>query len=119
MTQLEQDRRIDYVEIPVTDLAASKLFYTSAFGWTFKDFGPTYASFFDGRLGGGLTEVEQTVPGGVLLVIYAVDLETALRRIRSAGGQIVKDTFPFPGGRRFHFSDPSGNELAVWSDGSE
>lgn len=119
MTQLEQDRRIDYVEIPVTDMDTSKLFYTSAFGWTFKDYGPTYASFFDGRLGGGLTQVESMSSGGVLIVIYAVDLEIALRRIKSAGGQIVKEIFTFPGGRRFHFSDPSGNEMAIWSDGAE
>ncbi len=116
MTHIENDRRIDYIEIPVTDMAASKQFYTSAFGWTFKDYGPAYASFFDGRIGGGLTAVESASPGGVLIVLYAVDLDVALRRIQAAGGKIVKEIFSFPGGRRFHFTDPTGNELAVWSD---
>jgi predicted enzyme related to lactoylglutathione lyase len=119
MTQIEQDRRIDYIEIRVTDMESAKLFYTSAFGWTFKDYGPTYASFFDGRLGGGLTEVDTVSPGGVLVVLYAVDLDVAVRRIQSAGGTIVKDIFSFPGGRRFHFADPTGNEMAIWSDDSD
>jgi len=112
----EHDRRIDYIELPATDVAASKRFYVSAFGWEFTDYGPDYSSFADGRLAGGLRKAERAEPGGVLVVIFAVDLAAAERRVREAGGTIVKPTFSFPGGRRFHFADPGGNELAVWSD---
>jgi predicted enzyme related to lactoylglutathione lyase len=112
----EHDRRIDYIELPATDVAAAKRFYADAFGWQFTDYGPDYTSFLDGRLAGGLTKATSAAPGGVLIVIFAVDLTEAERRVRQAGGTIVKPAFSFPGGRRFHFADPSGNELAVWSD---
>jgi len=112
----EQDQRIDYVEVSVTDVAAAKRFYGAAFGWRFEDYGPDYASFADGRLNGGFTKAGAVLPGGPLIVVFAVDLEATEKRVRDAGGKIVKPTFSFPGGRRFHFSDPSGNELAVWSD---
>lgn len=112
----ERDRRIDYIELPVSDVAACKRFYSNAFGWTFTDYGPDYTSFEDGRLAGGLTKAEAVGTGGPLIVIYAIDLEATEARLRQAGGTIVKPAFSFPGGRRFHFADPSGNELAVWSD---
>jgi predicted enzyme related to lactoylglutathione lyase len=112
----EHDRRIDYIELPATDVAASKRFYAGAFGWQFTDYGPDYTSFLDGRLAGGLTKAAEVRPGGALIVIFAVDLAEAERRVREAGGRIVKPAFSFPGGRRFHFADPGGNELAVWSD---
>jgi predicted enzyme related to lactoylglutathione lyase len=112
----EHDRRIDYIELPATDVAAAKRFYDGAFGWQFTDYGPDYSSFLDGRLAGGLTKAAAVRPGGVLVVIFAVDLAEAEGRVRQAGGRIVKPAFSFPGGRRFHFADPSGNELAVWSD---
>lgn len=112
----EHDRRIDYIELPATDVARTKRFYAEAFGWEFTDYGPDYTSFLDGRLAGGLRKVSASQPGGVLVVIFAVDLADAERRVRQAGGTIVKPAFSFPGGRRFHFTDPSGNELAVWSD---
>ena len=116
MSQSEQDRRVDYVEFPATDIEQIKSFYTSVFDWKFTDFGPTYVSFKDGRLNGGFTTATPPGSGGALVVIYAVDLEAVEAAVRSRGGTIEKGIFEFPGGRRFHFSDPSGNELAVWSD---
>lgn len=110
------DHRIDYIEMPVTDIGATKQFYVAAFGWKFTDYGPDYTSFEDGRLTGGFTTGRAASPGGPLVVIYAVDLAATQQRVRSAGGTIVKPPFSFPGGHRFHFTDPSGNELAVWSD---
>jgi uncharacterized protein len=112
----EHDRRIDYIEISVTDVAAAKRFYGDVFGWRFEDYGPDYASFADGRLAGGFAKSPSVATGGPLVVIFAVDLEGAERRVRAAGGRIVRPIFSFPGGRRFHFADLSGNELAVWSD---
>jgi len=112
----EHDQRIDYVELSVTDLPTAKRFYGAAFGWRFEDYGPDYASFADGRLSGGFAKADAVRPGGPLIVVFAVDLEATEKRVSEAGGRIVKPTFSFPGGRRFHFSDPSGNELAVWSD---
>lgn len=114
-TNPANDRRIDYIELPATQLAKTKQFYIDAFGWKFTDYGPNYTSFEDGRLAGGFT-TDTPIGKGVLVVIYAVDLPATEARVRKAGGTIVKPIFSFPGGRRFHFSDPSGNELAVWSD---
>jgi predicted enzyme related to lactoylglutathione lyase len=116
LTPADHDHRIDYIEVPVTNVAAAKKFYADAFGWTFTDYGPDYTSFMDGRLAGGLTKVPSIQHGGPLIVIFAVDLADAEKRVRSAGGAITKPAFSFPGGHRFHFTDPSGNELAVWSD---
>lgn len=113
------DNRIDYLELPALDIAATKRFYTDVFGWTFTDYGPRYSSFSDGRLDGGFTLEGAPPSRGALSVIYARDLDAAQDKIRNAGGKIVKETFSFPGGRRFHFTDPSGNELAVWSDQGE
>jgi len=112
----ERDRRIDYIEFPATDVAAAKRFYTEVFGWKFTDYGPDYTSFEDGRLAGGFTKKDSAPRGGALIVIYARDLQATEERVRAAGGVIVKATFSFPGGRRFHFTDPSGNEMAVWSE---
>ena len=116
MGQEEHDKRVDYVEFKVTDLEAAKAFYSSAFGWKFQDWGPDYASFEDGRLTGGFQLAEEVTRGGPLVIIYAVDLEAVAAGVRNNGGTIVQEIFSFPGGRRFHFTDPSGNELAVWSD---
>ncbi len=112
----EHDQRIDYIELSVTSVAAAKQFYGTVFGWRFEDYGPDYASFADGRLNGGFAKVTGVKPGGPLIVIFAVDLEATQKRVEDAGGKIVRPTFSFPGGRRFHFTDLSGNELAVWSD---
>jgi len=119
MSQPKPENQIDYIELPVSQIASTKEFYGAAFGWKSEDYGPTYTSFFDGRLAGGFT-TDRPAPGhGLLLVIYASDLNAAQQKIKEAGGAIVKPTFSFPGGRRFHFTDPSGNELAVWSDVGE
>lgn len=119
MTQLhdaQHDARIDYIEMAATSIEKTKRFYQDAFGWKFTDYGPDYTSFEDGRLTGGFYTAGSARAGTVLVVIFAVDLAAAEQRVRAAGGKIVKPTFSFPGGRRFHFADPSGNELAVWSD---
>lgn len=116
MTNTEHDRRIDYIEFGVHSIPDSKRFYGSAFGWTFEDYGPDYASFSDGRLSGGFQTAAKVQTGGPLVVIYAADLEAMERRVNQAGGKIVRPIFSFPGGRRFHFTDPSGHELAVWSE---
>ena len=110
------DKQIDYIELPATDIAATKQFYSTVFGWKFEDYGPEYTSFFDGRMAGGFTTEARPSSRGILLVIYAADLAAMQDTIRAAGATVVKDTFSFPGGRRFHFADPNGNELAVWSD---
>ena len=112
----EHDRRIDYVELAATDVAAARRFYESAFGWRFTDYGADYTAFEDGRLTGGITRADAVTRGGALVILFALDLADAERRVVDAGGAIVTPAFAFPGGRRFHFADPSGNELAVWSD---
>jgi uncharacterized protein len=117
MSESGPDYRIDYVEFGAADIEKTKQFYTAAFGWEFTDYGPGYTSFNDGRLSGGFTtDATPGSRGGALVVLYTHDLETALEKVKSAGGTIVKEPFDFPGGRRFHFADPSGNVLAVWSD---
>jgi hypothetical protein len=110
------DGRIDYIEFHATDIAATKTFYADVFGWKFTDYGPDYTSFEDGRLAGGFARAQNVTRGGPLAVIYAVGLEATETTVKAAGGAIVKEIFSFPGGRRFHFTDPSGNELSVWSD---
>jgi predicted enzyme related to lactoylglutathione lyase len=116
MSTTTQDLRIDYIEFPATDLAATKLFYTEVFGWTFTDYGPAYTAFSDGRVEGGFTTQTPVRAGGPLVVIYAVELERARGAVEAAGGRITTEPFTFPGGRRFHFADPNGNEIAVWSE---
>ncbi len=116
MSQENQDRRVDYIEFLTTNIEETKGFYSEVFGWDFTDYGPDYTSFTDGRMAGGFTVASEVTAGGPLVVLYSTDLAEVLTQIRESGGQIVKDIFEFPGGRRFHFTDPSGNELAVWSD---
>lgn len=108
-------RQIDNIEFNVGDIARSKAFCGSAFGWTFTDYGPTYSEFTDGRLTGGFTTGEPVRPGGPLVILYADDLAQSQARLEAAGARISRATFAFPGGRRFHFIDPDGYELAVWS----
>jgi uncharacterized protein len=119
MAKSVNDRRIDYIEMNVTDIVRSKAFYGQAFGWTFKDYGPNYCEFGDGRLTGGFTTGAPPSPGGPLVILYADDLEDMQQRVEAAGGRIAKAIFEFPGGRRFHFLDPDGYELAVWSHNAE
>lgn len=116
MPQSDHDRRVDYIEFGATDVGRTKQFYQQVFEWKFQDYGPDYTSFQDGRLSGGFTTDAPVRPANPLVVIYATRLEETERKIEQAGGKIVRKTYPFPGGRRFHFSDPSGNELAVWTD---
>ncbi|MEM8716546.1 MAG: VOC family protein [Cyanobacteria bacterium P01_G01_bin.4] len=110
---------INYVEFPAKDLAATKAFFTQVFGWSFEDFGTDYTAFADSGLDGGFYQADlasSTQTGAALVVFYSQDLEDTQAKIEAAGGVIVQPTFPFPGGRRFHFAEPSGNEFAVWSD---
>ncbi len=115
---------IDYVELPGGDLATTKAFYSAAFGWGFTDYGPSYAGFEDAGLDGGLaglaadTEAGEGAPTTTvpLVILRADDLETALDRVTAAGGTVTAPIFDFPGGRRFHFRDPAGNELGVWGE---
>lgn len=116
MSQEEHDRRIDYVELTVPDIEEAKRFYGEVFGWSFTDWGAEYASFHDGRLAGGFARGETPAAGGPLVVLYAIDLEAMREVVVANGGTIVRDIFEFPGGRRFHFRDPAGYELAIWSD---
>ena len=112
----ENDLRLDYVEFEAKDIEKTKAFYQEIFGWEFTDYGPNYTSFADGRLSGGFELASAPSTGGPLVVIYAVRLEEVEARVRQHGGEIAREIFNFPGGRRFHFVDPNGHELAVWSD---
>lgn len=120
MARSDNDQRIDYVEFTVDDIARSRDFYGKAFGWSFKAYGPSYCEFNDGRLTGGFALAgdggSAGRAGGPLVILYADDLSETQRRIEEAGGSIVKPIFSFPGGRRFHFADPDGYQLAVWSE---
>ena len=108
--------RIDYVEIPVTDLNKAREFFVSMFGWTFQEWGPDYYSFSDGRLECGMRRADEPAPAsGVLLVFYSEDLERDIGRVKELGATISQEIFSFPGGQRFHFIDPVGNEYAMWT----
>ncbi|MDG4835036.1 VOC family protein [Micromonospora sp. WMMD967] len=118
-TTPHQHHAIDYVEFTVTDLAAAKRFYTEAFGWQFTDYGPGYAGIRnpqgDSEVG-GLRLDEAVRAGGPLVLLFSTDLDTSVQAVKDAGGQVVDGPYEFPGGRRFHFTDPSGNELGVWAE---
>lgn len=117
MSQHDNDQRIDYIEFTAADVASSKAFFIEAFGWKFTDYGDDYTSFQDGRLAGGIRAGEAADPAGApLIVLYAADLEATQARVEAAGGTVTVPIFSFPGGRRFHFREPGGNELAVWSE---
>jgi uncharacterized protein len=109
---------IDYIEFGVTDMARSQRFYAEAFDWRFTDYAPEYAGIQrrGGGEAGGLRLEAEVSTGGPLVILFSADLEATLDRVQKAGGIISQEIFEFPGGRRFHFRDPSGNELAVWSD---
>jgi hypothetical protein len=117
MSTADHNHHIHYIEFVTPDVAAAKQFYTTAFGWQFEDYGPEYASFSRTSAGidGGFM---QGAPGagGPLVVLYSTNLGAAEKAVLAAGGTITVPTFPFPGGRRFHFSDGAGNTLAVWSE---
>ena len=112
-----QNNTINYIELPAVDMERTKQFYGAAFGWDFTDYGPKYASFSGAGVDGGFAlESEVSGPRGVLVVLYHRELEVLEQKIRDLGCEIAKPIFAFPGGRRFHFVDPNGNELAVWSE---
>ena len=113
---MRKDGKIDYVELPGSPLPEATAFYRQAFGWKFVDYGPGYAAFDDAGLDGGLAADGDAAPKVPLVVLYASDLEAMQVRVTDAGGTITRPIFSFPGGRRFHFRDPAGNELAVWSE---
>jgi len=116
---LSPDQKIDYVEFPAADFDVVQAFYENTFGWTFTDYGPEYRAFSDGRLEGGFRLADlrsTTATGGALVILYADDLENTRDKVVANGGILIDDIFSFPGGRRFQFADPNGNELAVWSD---
>jgi predicted enzyme related to lactoylglutathione lyase len=111
--------KLNYVEFPAKDIPATKAFFQAVFHWSFKDYGPEYSSFSNAGLKGGFFKSDlasSAKAGAALLVFYSKTLEVTQREIEKAGGEIVKPIFTFPGGRRFHFVEPSGNEFAVWSD---
>ena len=110
------DGSLDYIELPGPDIPATKKFYGSLFGWTFTDFGPDYVAFEspDGRQGGFNAERKVVSSGGPLVVLYATDLDATENSVRNANAEIISRE-SFEGGRRFHFRDPNGNEIAVWT----
>jgi predicted enzyme related to lactoylglutathione lyase len=114
-----EHEKINYVEFPSKDIEATKKFFETAFGWSFIDYGPEYTAFSNEGLDGGFFKsgkMVSTENGSALIVLYSSDLENTQEKIEGAGGSIIKPIFSFPGGRRFHFTDPNGNEYAVWSD---
>ncbi len=113
------NHKINYLELPAADLDSVERFYRDAFDWKFVPYGPDYLAFNDGFIDGGFYRAElssSTENGAALVILYTEDLERSLAAVIRCGGSIVKEIFSFPGGRRFHFADPNGNELAVWSD---
>lgn len=121
-TLANQHHKLNYVEFAAKDLVATKAFFQRVFGWQFVDYGPQYTAFSDQGLDGGFYQAEMasdSVTGSALLVFFSTDLEGTLEAVQAAGGVIVKPVFDFPGGRRFHFKEPSGNEFAVWTTPEE
>jgi predicted enzyme related to lactoylglutathione lyase len=116
---MNQHEKINYVEFPAKDLAGTKTFFQSVFGWSFTDYGPEYIAFEDQGLDGGFFQSDlasSTAKGAALIVLYSSQLEATLAKVEQAGGSILRPLYSFPGGRRFHFAEPSGNEFAVWSE---
>ena len=111
--------QINYIEIPAKDISATKKFFSDVFGWEFVDYGPEYCSFSNEGVDGGFFKSDLTAStdtGSVLVVLYSAELENTQSKVEASGGKIIKPIYSFPGGRRFHFTDPSGNEYAVWSE---
>ena len=115
---MSQHLKIDYVEFPSTDLKSTKSFFSSVFGWEYVDYGQEYVDIQGAGIGGGFflsRDSCRTDAGSALIVFYSDELEATRDRVLEAGGSIVKEIFEFPGGRRFHFTEPSGSEFAVWT----
>lgn len=116
---MNQHEKINYIEFPVKSIHRAKKFYSEVFGWSFEEYDNEYVSFNDGVMKGGFyksSEIVSTKQERVLVIFYSENLEATLDKIVKAGGEVVQEIFSFPGGRRFHFCDISGNEFAVWSD---
>jgi len=116
---MNEHEKINYVELPASNLQKTKEFFTQAFGWSFQDFGPEYSAFSNQGLDGGFYKADlasSASNGSALVIFYSNSLEATQEKVEKANGVIVKPVFSFPGGRRFHFTEPSGNEFAVWSD---
>ncbi len=114
-----KNNQIDYIEFQATDLEGTRGFFEELFGWSFTEFGPDYISFNDGRLDGGFYRAQKrarVADGSVLIVFYHDDLAALVGRVGAAGGTVTQDIYSFPGGKRFHFTCPSGNEYAIWSE---
>ena len=116
---MDNHEKINYVELPAKEMDATKVFFSTVFDWTFVDYGPEYSAFSNQGINGGFYQSDlnaSTDNGSALIVFYSNNLEQTQSKIEQAGGSIIKPVFSFPGGRRFHFCDPNGNEFAVWSD---
>jgi uncharacterized protein len=116
---MNEHEKINYIEFPAKNIEATKDFFKTAFGWSFVDYGPQYSAFSNEGIDGGFFQSDlsaSTENGSALIVFYSKDLEQTQYKIEGAGGSIIKPIFSFPGGLRFHFADPNGNEYAVWSD---
>ncbi|MBL8817829.1 MAG: VOC family protein [Planctomyces sp.] len=115
----ESHHSINYIEFSAVDIPEAKRFFNAAFDWEFNDYGPDYVGIrnqnADGECG-GICRTESVVTGGPLVILYSIDLQASLASVQRAGGKVTREIFSFPGGQRFQFCDPSGNELAVWSD---
>lgn len=115
---MNNHEKINYLEFPAKNISATKNFFDTVFGWSFVDYGPEYVAFNNAGIDGGFFKSDSTVStdnGSALIVFYSDELEQTLEKIKNAGGSVIKPIFEFPGGRRFHFGDPNGNEFAVWS----
>lgn len=116
---MNEHEKINYVEFPSKDLEASKAFFSSVFNWSFTDYGPDYTAFSNEGLDGGFFRADlssSSQDGSALIIFYSHALEQTQKKIEQAGGTIIQEIYEFPGGRRFHFAEPCGNEFAVWSD---
>ncbi len=116
---MNEHEKINYVEFPAKDFDATKMFFSTVFGWSFVDYGSEYIAFSNAGLAGGFFKSglnASTDNGSALVVFYSQNLEETLAKVEEAGGVIIKPIFSFPGGRRFHLTDPNKNEFAVWSD---
>ncbi|KZL06746.1 Glyoxalase-like domain protein [Pseudovibrio axinellae] len=113
-----KDKTINYIEFPLNDPASTKQFYETIFGWTFQEWGPKYLSFSGAGIDGGFNGEDGTpvTSPGTLVVLFSNDLAAALTQVKAAGARITREIYSFPGGRRFHFCDPNGNELAIWAE---
>lgn len=116
---MPHDLKVDYIELPAADFASQQQFFETVFDWKFTSYGPGYHAFTDGRIDGGFYQsdaISLASNGASLVIFYALDLEAVEASVVAAGGVISTPVFDFPGGRRFHFTDPHGNEFAVWTD---